>query len=269
MKMNRYSLPESVICLFVLSWLSGVLSAQGQGQGQDKPGHVSPGQIHGFGDRPLKALGQRMLKAGLERSTTAGTLTDAAGQSPVMFIRQLPGRARLERSGPGAGVLLVNDQGRGVSSRGQASEVELDLLESLVSDSVEAFFADMADGASGRYLGAGFRANQDRSTTYRGPYYEIFDLFPIVGHRPSQPRKHKRFHFDMSTGLLGRVLYQQTAPNGAQILVETRFSEWLERGGEKVPALIERFEGGQRVLTFRSTSTAFEATRADGIFARP
>jgi hypothetical protein len=205
-----------------------------------------------------------MQRPGLERSTTLGTMTDLSGSFGLRVIHEQPGKVRVERSGPNSSVLQVDESGRAGSSKGNVLEIELDLIESLTADSPETLLVDLAEGAGGRFLGSGFRATDDRTRNYRGPLHDVFDLFTAAGFRPNQPRRHKRYYFDGATGLLTSVRYLQS-----QTPVETRYSGWEDRGGEKVPAVVQRFENGQQVFSFRSTVTVFEGKKADGIFARP
>ena len=229
-----------------------------------KPGHIDrPARMHGFAEKPLRAVGQRMIRPGLERGTYSGTLVDSSGTSPIVLIREQPDKIRLQVGGARPFVLVADENGRSLSSRGNVSELELDLMESLSADSLEVFLANLAEGAAGRFLGSGFRPTENRSLAYRGPLNDIFELFAGVRIRNNQLRA-KRYFFDGATGLLSRVRYTKNLT-----AVETRFSNWEDRNGEKVPATVQRFENGQAVFSLSTTATVFEAKKSDNAFARP
>lgn len=212
----------------------------------------------------LNSYGDRLQKAGNERLTVTGTYHDANGDSPALLITELPGKARLTISGA-TKKDLVFDGAQSAAAVGAIDLDDLDILETFQNDSTEAFFFSYA-GAGVRFLGGRFRAGNDKSADYKGPYYEVYELVGKAAVRGTTPLQQKLYYFDGATGLLAKTRYKIQRKSAA-IDVQTVYSNWKTTQGQSVPGKIERFENGTSVLSFTAVSIALSGLAADAAFS--
>src|SRR5258708_6213683 len=80
--------------------------------------------------RYAKALGDRVMKPGQERTTLTGVYSDGKSKRPIRIVRELQGRFRIEDLVAGGKVISFDGERTNVST-GAATEADDSLAESL------------------------------------------------------------------------------------------------------------------------------------------
>jgi len=202
--------------------------------------------IPNVAQRQLAVLGDRMRVSGKELTIYTGEVVDANGnRSPAQVIHQLPGLVRLAGFKPGQAVVSFDGQrASGVIS----SDDEL-LLETFVMDMPEGMLASIQASAAVRLLGSGFGPDPRNTPKYGGARYDIFDVTSAVRSRSDRVTRSRLYYFDSLTGLLQSTRYYDRS-RPTPVKLETRFSEWRNIDGSTYPGRVDRYERGQRVLSF-------------------
>ena len=217
----------------------------------------------------LKTLGGRMEEPGKERLVMTGTLVRGSGSqsSPISLVLEFADRLRLEEQVDGQSRAVIFDgQNAAVTGEEALSGADRDLIETLVCDSVEHFFAGQMRGVATRSLGSNFRSEGDIAAgADSGPSYEAYEVTETVNVGGEPREQTKLYYFNTDTRLLEKVQYQ-LARNGGQVAVEVRLGGWHEVQGQKLPASIVRLENNSPVLTVTITSTSIAQRADDGIF---
>lgn len=209
----------------------------------------------------LTALGNRLEKPGQERLTLMGTLRLGGAETRGFAATlEFPDRLRLAVGGPQSRVITFDGQ------QTKAASGEFDLIETLLYDSAEHFFAAHMQGNAIRFLGARFRTDDGSTPDYNGTYFDIYKIADQIA-ASGQERPAKLYYFNSDTFLLERVTYVINR-DGSEISVETKLSDWRVVDGQQVARRIERVENGKSafVLTIQSAGLARRAD--DGIFVQ-
>jgi hypothetical protein len=194
---------------------------------------------------PFTALGNRLVKPGMERVTFLGTLNRAASSQPIVVVHEFPGL--LQVTGSQGPIVFFNARVPGTNQLGPGARV---LVESLLSDSAEHFFIMQWRGAATRFLGARASATDQAAN---GPFYDVYEVSnENAADFPGQPRT-KRYFFNSDTQLLEIVRYE-VERNGDTISVETRFGSWHAVRGQQVPGSVARSENDHVVFSFTFTA---------------
>ena len=217
----------------------------------------------------LKALGDRLEKRGKERLTLTGTLSRAgdAAPVPVLLILEFPNRLRLDIQERGPHHVITFNGERASKGGGALDKREEDLIETLIYDTAEHFFAGQTRGTVMRCLGQRFRADDGTTPNYTGPYYDLYEVSDQIKASPDARFQSKVFYFNSDTLLLERVRYQ-IMRNGAPVEVETRISNWQQAQGQQAPRRIVRLENGQPALVLTITGLAIGQRVDDGSFGQ-
>lgn len=215
----------------------------------------------------LSALGNRLEQPGRERLIMMGSLrlADTAKTLELAAFLEFPDRLRLSLGAPQNRALIFDGQ-QAKALLTPATSDDLDLIETLVYDSAEHFFAAQMQGKAMRFLGSRFRLDDGSNPDYSGPYFDVYkvaDQIKASGHE----RPAKLYYFNSDTFLLERVTYVINR-GGADINVETKLSDWQETGGQQVARRIERFENGRSVFVLTSWSAALAHRADDGMFVQ-
>lgn len=240
----------------------GALAALWADNGK-KPTLVSPHQLSSQQRFLLKGSGDRYEKAGKERLVLSGSIDDynngsKSGSASARITIEFPDQAKIENLVTGE---RVNFDGSVLQkSTGQASKQELDLMETMVNDSTDGFFAAALRGAAVRSLGTHFKTNDAGNTVY----CNLFELYDTVKIRGATQVNIKTYCFDSTTGLLRTVSYESGG-----VKVQTRFSNWTTVDGQAVPQAISRTENGKQTFGFAATIAATASTALDGLFGKP
>jgi hypothetical protein len=197
---------------------------------------------------PFTALGNRLVKSGMERLTFLGTLTRGGSSQPVVVIHEFPGLVRVTgNQGP-----LVSYNARVPGNDQNVGPGVRVVVESLLYDSVEHFFIAQWRGAATRFLGA--RTSATESAGAAGPFYDVYEVSnENAADWPGQARV-KRYFFNSDTQLLEIVRYE-VERNGETISVETRFGGWHSVQGQQAPSSVARLENDHLVFSFTFTAT--------------
>jgi hypothetical protein len=242
-------------------WIAGLafftfLRSFAQAPAPDR-GFVSLDQVPAVVQRMLLTSGTRLRRPGKERITAAGSVSRNQGQrSPVQVTWEVPHRLRMDE-GPAS---VIFDRGNPAQAPAPNEETA-DVIETLLEDSVEGFFASLRGGTM-RFLGSGFRLRGDPPGS---PSYDIVEVWTKSRLRGSELTTIKRYWFDKRTKLLSRVVYRPGAVSGGE-LVEVFWSDWRDVQGEKVPFTVERKEGGRTTLLVRISSAVVSPQATDGRF---
>lgn len=214
----------------------------------------------------LSSLGDRLERPGKERLVVTGTL--ARGDEPAapfVLTREFPDRLRLEETGArGRRVYVFNADhpaGGGVRER-----EELDVVETLLFDTAEQFFAAQMRGAATRQVGQRVRLDDGSTPNYSGPYCAVYQVTEEArGGSPHSPRS-KFYYFNADTMLLERVMYQSAGEGDARRQVEVRLSDWRTSEGQATPRRVVRVVDGTPVLTLTIEAARVAAKADDGSF---
>jgi hypothetical protein len=240
-----------------------------QGQSQRvKSGYVSRARMQPRLRDALGVMGNRLEQVGKERLMLDATLRVGGQGQPLALrvIRELADKIHVERKGNlQRSSLSFNGQTR--EKVGEVSEIADDsLLETLVNDSAEHFFAGQFLGLPTRLLGFRFRLDDGTDQNYSGPFYDVYQVEDQV-RVGGEPRKRvKLYHFNSDTRLLERVHYQAER-NGVPVDVEVVLGDWQSVQGEMVPRQITRVEAGVTAFTLRVESISLAPRAQDGLFS--
>jgi hypothetical protein len=212
----------------------------------------------------LNALGNRLESPGQERLILMGNLR-LGGEEKREFAAflEFPDKLRLSFGGRKERVLIFDGQ----QTKALLTPADdLDLIETLVYDSAEHFFAAQMQGNATRFLGSRFRMDDGANPDYNGPYFDVYKIADQIK-ASGQDRPAKLYYFNSDTLLLERVSYVINR-DGAEISVETRLSDWRATDGQQVPRRIERFENEKPVFVLTLWSAAVAHRADDGMFVQ-
>jgi hypothetical protein len=216
----------------------------------------------------LGVMGQRLEDEGKERVMLNGTLR-VGGQGQPLFvqvIRELADKIQVERRGDVKRSSL-NFNGQRTAKVGEVSGIpDESLLETLVNDSAEHFFAGQAQGLATRFLGFRFRLDDGTDENYTGPFYDVYQVDDQVRIGGDLQQRSKLYHFNSDTRLLERVRYQ-IERGGVPIDIEVVLGDWQMVQGEMVPRQITRVEAGVTAFTLNVESIGIGPHAEDGLFS--
>ncbi|MFL6207265.1 MAG: hypothetical protein ACJ74W_00195 [Pyrinomonadaceae bacterium] len=213
----------------------------------------------------LRAFGDRMEKPGKERLTMTGTLERTGAPAvPLAVVSEFPGRLRLAwQDAAGAHVITFDE--RAATTAADLSQFEQELLETLIYDTAEHFFAGQVRGAATRALGERFRLDDGTAARYEGSLYDIYQVVDMVKMPSGARQQTKLYYFNSDALLLEQVRYE-TERAGAPVRVEVQLGGYQSVQGQQVPTRIVRRENGRPALTVAIGSVTVSPAGADGIF---
>ena len=215
----------------------------------------------------LGVMGNRLEDGGKERLTLHGTLrVGGQGQPlPVRVTRELGDKIHFERRDMQRSSLNFN--GQRTAKAGDVSGIsDESLLETLVNDSAEHFFAGQFQGLPARCLGFRFRMDDGTDENYAGPFYDVYQVDDQVRITGDLHQQVKLYHFNSDTQLLERVRYQ-IERGGVPVDIEIVLGDWQSVQGEMVPRQITRIEAGVTAFTLRIESIGLAPRAEDGLFS--
>jgi hypothetical protein len=229
--------------------LTLAVAAQDRAQLRRNPAFEGlPGEV----EHLIKALGRR-TQHGQEQTLLQGTYQDRHGSERAIRVTlQLPDFVRID--GFHRDLPLIFSYGDPRLS----SLEEKRLLDIFAFDTAEAMLSMVRKGAALYVAGQRFgpEISAGSSSTYGGPYYDVYELTAPAESRELAEEPVRRYFFNSDTGLLASTQYWD-ARRGVH--VETRLSHWQQSMGSAYPGVVEAFENGERTSTF--TFARFE-TRA-------
>ena len=242
--------------------------SQSQGAARAKSDYVHRATLQPRLREALGVMGHRLDDGGQERLMLNGMLR-AGGQGTPMFvrvIRELGDKIHFERRGDAqSGSLSFN--GQRIAKLGDVSGIsDESLLETLVNDSAEHFFAGQSQGLPTRFLGFRFRLDDGTDQNYTGPFYDVYQVEDQVRVSGDLRQQVKLYHFNSDTRLLERVRYQITR-GGVPVDVEVVLGDWQMVQDEMVPMQITRVEAGATAFTLRVESLSLGPRADDGLFS--
>lgn len=218
-----------------------------------------------------RAMGDRLVKPGRERVLLSAVLRRGDAQEvPVQLAYEIPGRLRLDEGGPGLGrrtTLVFDGQGAHAGGR-DVGRADLALVETILRDSAEHLFRAREHGGAIRFVGSGFRLEDNTDFEYAGPSYDLYELAEPAGGAGGPGERVKLFFFNAATHLLEEVRYEAEGEGGGASVV-VRVSDWQDVDGQRVPGRVVRLENGEAVFDLRVTGAAFAPRAADATFDAP
>jgi hypothetical protein len=211
----------------------------------------------------LHSFGDRIQKAGNERTVLVGTYSDPSGNTQGQLTWQAPGSVRFDRSNQPGKALIYNSTS-GVLVGASISPQDANIFESLLDDPAESFLYGFQSGTSYRLIGQRFRADDGKAANYKGPWYDVYAANGIGKAQPNKPTFVKHYYIDSVTGLLAKTQYLSSG-----ILVTTEFNSWTNVNGQSFPGQIVRKEGGTVVFTFGIVNATTSAGQNDATFSHP
>jgi hypothetical protein len=185
---------------------------------------------------------------------------------PVRLILEFPDRLRLEElSGSKAGV-IVFDGAELKSSRKNLEKSDEAEIESLVFDSVDHFFSSQMQRQATQLLGSHFRLDDGQSTTYLGPFYDIYRLSEQISLKKDSVRQQiKDYYFNSKSLFLEKIRYY-TNQNGQSAQVEIQLGGWKNLNAQYLPTSLIRLENGSPTFILSVETVAIGKKENDGIF---
>jgi hypothetical protein len=239
------------------------------GFGQTQPAQTSVSNTQIFPPQfPIQvvakvaAMGNRLQVPGQERIVMTGTLTQSGTNSSVKISYQLPNLFRIDETGRSFGFSGSGNWDSG----GSLAAADQDLMESFLDDSSEATFYALLHTAGLRVLATQVPMAAGTTSSYTGPWSDIFDVMGPSQARSDHAPRQKHYYFDSQTQLLSEVRYR-ILRSGATVEVKSQRSNWTKVNGQAVPGTIARIENGQTVFTFTANSTTLSAAASDGTFS--
>lgn len=193
----------------------------------------------------FRAIGSRLQSGGSARITYGGVLRDGRGSRPIEVTIQNPGLVRIVEGGTGARVTSF-DGARVLSTTGPLAAEQQKLMETLVLDTPESVFQQLASGEAFRRIGGGHKVAGSGAGGKAVEYVDVYQLFPRGRAVKARPGATVRFlAFDSSTLMLKYVSYRD--PEGRA--VSSQFDDWKTAGTERYAGRIRRMENGVEVLS--------------------
>lgn len=203
------------------------------------------------------APGQRLHTPGRETITASGSLTlfeDGRQRTEAVHILwQLPMKVRVKREG----APLVFDRNNPEQTMSGAQKT-IDVIQTLLEDSVEGLFALQKERISLRYLGSGFKLEGAGESD---PGMDVVMVTYSDKFHSGQPIL-KSYWFDSSTKLLGVVAYTSASGAATHVVV----GDWRDVSGEKIPFRVERWEDNKPAMRLILESAAVSAKANDDTF---
>jgi hypothetical protein len=252
--MTKYLIVGLLLNTLVLPQLPGQEAAPPM---ENSPLHSLPLRLQ----PAFSQLGQRFTAPDQPAVLLSGAVKDATGtEYPVQLTWQRGGKFRIVKQGAAPQVLTFDGAQLRVSD-GKVEDGETALLDTLVLDSPEQIFDEIARGnAAAQRIGGGFRITQEMKG-YTGPYLDVYRLFPPLqsARRPVGQSQVKFVCLDSSTSKLYEIRHF-----GGTVI--TRFLSWAQAGSEVFPSVIVRMQDGKEVLRYTVQSVGVSAALPDSHF---
>ena len=210
----------------------------------------------------LLTVGNRVQRAGNERTTLTGTFTNSTGNTTnAQLVWQVPGQISFSLTGHTGPALGFSTAG-GLMNATTMTSANADILESLFDDTVESFLYGFMRGDGHRLIGLSYRGDNGSTPNYTGPWYDVYVRSAGALSQPGAPFRSKFYFFNSQTKLLAKVTYQLPGP----LEVETDISGWTTTNGQSFPGQIVRKENGNVVFTFNVAQATAGPAPNDGLF---
>lgn len=198
-------------------------------------------------DKLRRRLGQRFLVRGREVSVLVGTLLVGAERYTARITRsQDDDDERLTIALSGQQETITWSGLDGAKSNGNAVTGNLrSLIERIALDSPDQFVLAQLRGAAYFTIARSVRpAEAGGSDAYTGPVWDLVRIAEPTENSQNRPQSQWRlFYINTSTGLIDRIVSQE---QGTTITAE--FSNWVNQGGELIPARVIWKAGNQVVM---------------------
>jgi hypothetical protein len=259
-RLNTLAITAAAVLAVSAGWGQPSKASSSDSASARSPVYLSAARLPSPAKECLTALGARLQAPGQERVTLSGTYTDASGTASAQYVWEAPGNARFDR-GNRPGQPLIYKASTGIVGP-TARQADSDYLESLLDDATEAFLYGFSGGPTNRYLGGRYRADDGKTASYSGPYYDVYQTVGPARAQATATSRTKAYWFESGTNLLAKIAYSVGA-----VRVVTQISGWTTRGGQPFPGKIDRIENGVTVGSFVISSVAVGPSAADSMFS--
>lgn len=238
-------------------WSLTIISSAAQGQDvqsrQREQLSLAPNSFPSAIQLPMQVLGTPMRIADKDETARDAQFVDDVGnRKSIHVVRQNSGLVRIEGVHDKSAVSFDGEFTRNVADRTDEA-----LLETFVSDTLEAMFYSVRKGASIVLLGHDFQRDSRAASDVKGPRYDIYVVTAPDRIRGARTLQARRFYFDSTTGLLASTRYSDSAG----VNVETRFLNWEHIDGSGYPTTIERYENGRFTFSIISSRVTDQPQR--------
>ena len=195
-----------------------------------------------------RRLGNRFMSTRQSSSALVGTLTAESLQQTVRLIRSQTAM------GENVGIELAGGPGRltwsDVDGPGAVNEGQRMLIERLVLDSPDQFVLAQLRGASYYTVARNVRADLGGGDDYSGPLWDVVRVEEPERGATRRPLSNSRLYYlNVQTGLIDKIVSELRGEK-----IEANVVQWLDQGGEKMPAHIVWKRGEETVQEFRLIS---------------
>lgn len=250
-----YMLPVILIACAVSAVLLG--SARSSVSTAQNPNQTRPGKGRNLSLQPeafklSRRLGNRFASARQTSSILAGTLVTGALQQDVSVVRKQTSSGEEVGIGvAGAPGTLTWSDGDGPGTAGaNVNEGQRVLVERLVLDSPDQFVLAQLRGASYYTVARNVRDDVGGSDDYSGPLWDVIRIEEPDRGPSRRPLSNSRLYYiNVQTGLIDKIVSEVRGEK-----IEANVVQWVEQGGEKIPARMVWKRGDETVQEFRLTS---------------
>ena len=199
-----------------------------------------------------RRLGNRFASSRQSSSTLAGTLVTGTLQQDVNVVRrQTSGGEDVGIGVAGAAATLTwSDVDGPKASNSTLNEGQRMLIERLVLDSPDQFVLAQLRGASYYTAARNVRADLGGRDNYEGPLWDVIRVDEPAADDTRRPLSNSRLYYiNVQTGLIDKIVSEVRGEK-----IEANVLQWIDQGGEKIPAHIVWKRGNETVQEFRLTS---------------
>ena len=199
-----------------------------------------------------RRLGNRFTSTRQSSSALVGTLTAESLQQTVRLIRSQTAMGEnvgIELAG-GPGRLTWSDVDGPGAVGANVNEGQRMLIERLVLDSPDQFVLAQLRGASYYTVARNVRSDLGGSDDYSGPLWDVVRVEEPERGATRRPLSNSRLYYlNVQTGLIDKIVSEVRGEK-----IEANVVQWVDQGGEKMPAHIVWKRGDETVQEFRLTS---------------
>jgi hypothetical protein len=197
-----------------------------------------------------RRLGNRFASSRQTSSTLAGTLITGTQQQEVNVVRRQTSSGEEVGIGvAGAALTWSDDDGPGASGA-NVNEGQRLMMERLVLDSPDQFVLAQLRGASYYTMARNVRNDLGGGDDYTGPVWDVIRVEEPERGATRRPLSNWRLYYiNVQTGLIDRIVSEVRGEK-----IEANVLQWVDQGGEKVPAQIVWKRGDETVQEFRLSS---------------
>ncbi|HKP83798.1 MAG TPA: hypothetical protein VJT69_17415 [Pyrinomonadaceae bacterium] len=197
-----------------------------------------------------RRLGNRFASSRETSSTLAGTLITGTLRQEVNVVRKQTSSGEEVGIGVAGAALTWSDAEGPGASGANVNEGQRMLIERLVLDSPDQFVLAQLRGASYYTVAHDVRDDPGGSDNYDGPLWDVVRVTEPETDRGRRPLSNSRLYYlNVQTGLIDKIVSEFRGEK-----IEANVRQWVDQGGEKIPAHIVWKRGNETVQEFNLSS---------------